>query len=202
MVIELEQVGKQFAYRWLYRNINLTFSSPMSYAIKGPNGSGKSTLLKLIATYQLPSNGKVKYFQNECELSPDQIAAQLAFTAPYIQLIEEFTLDELYDFHTTYRSVKITKQEWIDLLNFGKEVRKPIQYFSSGMKQRVNLALCLCSNAEVFLIDEPTTNLDLQGKSWYRKLIEQFCKNKLLIIASNDAEDHDFCQESIAVDLL
>lgn len=202
MVIKLEKVGKQFAYRWLYRDIDLVFNSPVSYAVKGPNGSGKSTLLKLIATYLLPSKGTVKYFKNGAELAPDQVAASLVFTAPYVQLIDEFTLGELYDFHSTYRSVKLSKQAWIDLLDFGHEVRKPIQYFSSGMKQRVNLSLSLCTKAEVFLIDEPTTNLDIQGKAWYRSLIDQFCQNTLLIIASNDAEDHDFCQESISVESL
>ena len=114
-------------------------------------------------------------------------------------MINEFNLGELYDFHQTFRKLKVTKSAWIELLDFGKEIHKPIQYFSSGMKQRVNLSLALCAEADVYLIDEPTTNLDSQGKKWYRQMVEDYCQNKLLIIASNEPGDHDFCEETISI---
>ncbi len=200
MVIELNNIGKRFAYRWLYRNINLSFSSGKRYAIKGPNGSGKSTLLQLIATYLMPSEGKVHYYSNDQSISTENIFSKISFTAPYVELINEFNLGELYDFHQAFRALKVSKSAWIDLLDFGKEIHKPIQYFSSGMKQRVNLSLALCSEADVYLIDEPTTNLDAQGKIWYRQIVEDYCQNKILIIASNESSDHDFCEENISID--
>lgn len=199
MELRLVNLGKRFAHNWLYRNLNIVFDSDHNYGISGPNGSGKSTLLKLLSTYMAPTSGGVEYWIENQLIDSDHIYKHIAYTAPYMQLIEEYTLSELFDFHSVYRAMQIEKAEWINLLKLDTTSNKPIKHFSSGMKQRVNIALILCSKANIYLIDEPTTNLDTQGKEWYQQLLRQFCLNGLLIIASNDASDYSICDTILNV---
>lgn len=67
------------------------------------------------------------------------------------------------------------------------------------MRQRLKLALALCAEADLIILDEPTTNLDSQGVTWYRQLIDTYTRDRLLIVASNVDVDFDFCQKRINV---
>lgn len=76
---------------------------------------------------------------------------------------------------------------------------KLVRYFSSGMKQRLKLALAFCSDTEMLMLDEPTSNLDTQGVDWYLSLIEQFAANRLAIICSNQEHEYSFCKEKLSI---
>jgi ABC-type multidrug transport system ATPase subunit len=68
------------------------------------------------------------------------------------------------------------------------------------MKQRVKLALAIFSEVPFLLLDEPTTNLDKQGVTWYLELIQQFTPNRIVVICSNDPIEYDFCDKKIAME--
>ena len=85
-------------------------------------------------------------------------------------------------------------KDFIDLLNLTTHRNKQIKYFSSGMKQRLKLGLAFHSEAEILLLDEPTSNLDKQGVNWYLQQIEKHTADKLLIICSNQPQEYEFCE--------
>jgi ABC-type multidrug transport system ATPase subunit len=68
------------------------------------------------------------------------------------------------------------------------------------MKQRVKLALAIFSEVPFLLLDEPTTNLDKQGVTWYLELIQQYKPNRIVVICSNDPREFDFCEKKIAME--
>ena len=74
-----------------------------------------------------------------------------------------------------------------------------MRYYSSGMKQRVRLAQALFSDTPVVLLDEPCTNLDVEGIVLYRELIRDYTAGRLLIVSSNDLQEYDFCEERINI---
>ncbi|NGM62364.1 ATP-binding cassette domain-containing protein [Sphingobacterium sp. SGG-5] len=202
MTITLHNLGRRFDQQWIFRNINYTFSSSKKYAILGPNGSGKSTLLKTIAGQLSASEGRVAYLRSaDREIHVDDIYPYLVFAAPYMELIEEFTLTEMIDFHFKFKSMLegFDKPAIIAHLAMEDASHKQIKYFSSGMKQRLKLALACFSASAILLLDEPTSNLDVEGEKWYRDLIDRTCANRLLIIGSNQEKEYDFCDEFIRV---
>ncbi|MEM6380318.1 MAG: ABC transporter ATP-binding protein [Bacteroidota bacterium] len=201
MKVQLEQVGKRFKYEWIFRGISTTFEASQSYAIQGPNGSGKSTLLKVLSGHLTPSKGKISFEFDGGPIEINQVYKELTYAAPYIALIEDFTLKEAIDFHQQFKQLYpgISTEDLIEILGFQKSADKQVKYFSSGMKQRLKLALAICSQSSFLLLDEPTTNLDEQGVSWYRSLIERFTNDRLLVIASNVAVDFDFCQHQLLI---
>jgi len=201
MELILEDIGKRYRFDWIFRKFNYHFKAHTSYALTGPNGSGKSTLLKVLSGHLSPTKGKIQHVQNGEAIDVDNLYRQVNFAAPYIELIEELSLNEAIQFHSRFKSFRsgITASQIVERLGFQKNVDKEIKFFSSGMKQRLKLALAICSEGELLLLDEPTTNLDEEGATWYRQLIKEFQKDRLLIIASNVESDFDFCEDRISI---
>ncbi len=201
MRIELEQLGKRYRMEWILRGVNLSMEEGKQYAITGPNGSGKSTLLKIISGHLTPSKGKARYFLGDKNLDSAGVYRYLAYAAPYIELIEELTLREALRFHLRFKPMQNDMQaaDILELLRFHKAGDKAIRDFSSGMKQRLKLALAICSDTPLLLLDEPTTNLDKEGIAWYRRLIDSYGSGRLLVVASNADVDFDFCEERISI---
>ena len=204
MEIQLRDVGKRFRLEWIFRNFSHDFTPNQHTALLGPNGSGKSTLMKVISGHLSPSAGKVHYLKSETvqAIETDNIYRHISFAAAYIELIEEFTLTEMLDFHRRFKSFQhnLDNKALIEILGFEKSKSKELRFFSSGMKQRLKLALAICSASPVLLLDEPTTNLDAQGAAWYREILLQFCQNRTIVVATNAESDFSFfCETQINV---
>ena len=202
MRIEMEQAAKRYRNEWILRKLDLQFSAGSSYAVSGPNGSGKSTLLKMLSGYLSPSKGKIRYFFREKPLPVSELYRHLSLAAPYIELIEEFSLLEALHFHRRFKALLpgMSTEQFLEMVDLPASAQKKIiRHYSSGMKQRFKIALALCSDTPFVILDEPTTNLDRKGVQWYRDLIMKMMQDRLLIIASNVEEDFDFCQQRIDI---
>ncbi|MBI5913972.1 MAG: ABC transporter ATP-binding protein [Bacteroidetes bacterium] len=201
MQITLHQLSKRYRYDWIFKNIDYQLVAGGRYAVTGPNGSGKSTLMKVLSGHLSPSKGQVSFFTEGKKCAPDDVYRQVSYAAPYIELIEEFTLLEALDFHQKFKPLLpgFRTADVLDLLAFPKARDKQIRHFSSGMKQRLRLALATCSESSLLLLDEPTTNLDQQGVDWYLSLAERLIGQRTVVVASNVAVDYGFCGEVIDI---
>jgi ABC-type multidrug transport system ATPase subunit len=201
MEIELTQVGKKYLLEWVLRGVDYQFLAGGRYAITGPNGSGKSTLLKMICGHLTPSKGTLVYRQNGKKIDRSEAYRLLSYAAPYIELIEEFTLEEALQFHRQFKSFQagLDDKALIALLGFERSAKKMIRNFSSGMKQRLKLVMNICSDTPLLLLDEPTTNLDQQGVEWYSQLIADYGAQRTIIVASNVEVDYAFCTENLDI---
>jgi len=201
MNITLQNMGRRFNRDWIFRGVDYTFTIGESYAILGPNGSGKSTLLQVLNGSLSPSEGVISYSDNGKTIEAEKIFEHLSLAAPYLELIEEFTLAEMIDLHFKFKSYKsgMDSASVIELLAMGSSKNKLIKYFSSGMKQRLKLALAFCSDTQLLMLDEPTSNLDTQGVDWYLSLVEKFALNRLTIICSNQEHEYGFCTNRLNI---
>ncbi|OSZ73681.1 ABC transporter ATP-binding protein [Chitinophagaceae bacterium IBVUCB2] len=199
MTIYLSDAGKRFNRDWIFRHFTYTFEAGTSYAITGPNGSGKSTLLQSLSGGMMLSEGTVQYSINNTAYSIENIYKQVSICAPYLEVIEEMTLREFLDFHHGFKPflTGIETNNIIALLGLEKAENKQIRYYSSGMKQRVKLAQCIFSDTAIVLLDEPCTNLDADGIALYHRLITAYCKDRLVVVSSNDEVEYQFCKEKI-----
>ena len=202
-MIELNNIGKRFRYEWIFKNISHTFDNGKSYAIIGPNGSGKSTLMKILSGHLTPSAGQIAFSNHTKKIDDAAVYPLISYAAPYIDLIEELTLTEMIAFHSKFKplSKNLKINDLIALLNFKKSKDKEIRFFSSGMKQRLKLALAICCETPILLLDEPTTNLDAQGVEWYQNLVNQYAVSpqRLVIVASNIEHDYMFCGDMLNI---
>lgn len=201
MTISLEKTGKRYNYEWVFRNIDFTFEKGNCYAILGPNGSGKSTLLQIIAGSLSASEGKITFDLNNAPLSHDLIFRYLSLSAPYLELIEEYTFAELLHFQKQFKPFinHISVEEIAAAVNLENALHKQIRYYSSGMKQRAKLAQAVFSDAPLLLLDEPCTNLDTAGIKMYQELVRKQIPDKLVIISSNDPKEYEICNRELHI---
>ncbi len=200
--IQVQNASKRFHHEWIFKNLNLDLSAGDSIAITGGNGSGKSTLLKCLSGAIPLTSGAIQYQSGATQIVEEQWFRSLALATPYLELPEEFTLSEVLTFHFQFKNPlqQRSNAEILEILGLEKHKSKAISQFSSGMKQRVKLALAIFSEVPFLLLDEPTTNLDKQGVTWYLDLIQQFSQDRIVMICSNDPLEYDFCEKKIAME--
>lgn len=171
-------------------------------AVVGPNGSGKSTLAQVVAGHIPATQGKSTWFDTENQPIPeDDIFRHIGYAAPYLELVEEFTLLELLNFHSQFKPwiSSGTALSIVDQLGLQKHQNKQIKYFSSGMKQRVKLGLAFFSESPFLFLDEPTANLDVQGVAWYLKNVQEVIAKRWVMICSNDPKEYSFASTLIDI---
>jgi ABC-type multidrug transport system ATPase subunit len=201
MKINLADAGKRFNREWIFRHAHFEFHSSNSYAITGPNGSGKSTMLQCIGGMFQLSEGTIQYETNNKLVVNEEAYRQVSFCAPYLDVIEEMTIIEFLQFHNQFKSFlkNISIPDIIEEIGLKEAINKQIRYYSSGMKQRVKLAQAIFSEVSIVLLDEPCSNLDAKGITLYHSLIEKYCKERVVIVCSNDEVEYSFTNQRINV---
>ena len=203
MHISLSKISRKFNYEWIFRDVDFEFEQNNAYAILGSNGSGKSTLLQIISGHLHPSAGNITYSHNNIEIPVEDFFRHVTYSGPYLELIEEFTLEEMLTFHSRFRKFRrqLDVNAVMEITGLIRNRNKPIKYFSSGMKQRVRLAIALLTESEVVLLDEPAANLDRKAIEWYRNLVLENRADRIIIVCSNSqADEYDFCTSTIVID--
>lgn len=191
MTLSAENLGKRFNREWIFRNFSYSFH-PGVYAITGPNGSGKSTLLQVLWGQLPATTGNLLYTENNVKVSVEEIFKHLCIAAPYMDLIEEFTLLESINFHFGFKKIRGGKsvEEVLDLMELSHARNKAIGHFSSGMKQRLKLGLAFFSDVRMVFLDEPTTNLDKNSIAWYWKHFPLIKADSVVFVASNQENEY------------
>lgn len=201
MELIIQNISKRFNKVWIFKNVSLSIPEGEIVAITGKNGSGKSTLVSIITGFMLPSLGKIVLRNNGAVIEEENIYKQFNVAAPYMELVEEFTLAELIDFHFKFVPIIVqeSKESLISYALLEKEKNKQIKYFSSGMKQRLKLALAFFTDRPILIFDEPTVNLDNIGCQWYKTAINEKLKSRTLIISSNTPEEYTFATSHLNI---
>ena len=187
MQVTLRNIGKRFHQKWVFRALEMEFEAGKHHAVTGKNGSGKSTLLMICAGYLSPSKGSIHWHLREKPLPSESVYRQVSMASPYLELVEEFTLEESIRFHQKFKPFLsgFEASNLIELSGLKESLDKPLRHFSSGMKQRVKLLLAIMSDTPLVLLDEPCANLDSEAVEWYQHLKENFGNGRTFIICSN-----------------
>jgi heme exporter protein A len=196
--VEAIELNKTFGRRLIFNGINFKYDESGVFGISGPNGSGKSTLVKIIAGLISPTKGKITHKNSDKEIIPEKLHNHIGFVSPYLVLYEEFTAWENLNIFSKIREISFDKDYAKDLLSrFLLYNRRDdlVKTYSSGMKQRMKFIFALIHNPELLIFDEPTSNLDDEGKNSVYGIIKDKSKESIIIITSNDKTDLDLCPE-------
>lgn len=181
-MIELKQVTKQYGQATVLKNITLSIEEPGIYCLLGRNGAGKTTLLKSIAGYQNITSGSIQVDGKAITTSTLDTGVSYIenfakhFNLPVQKLLRiasEVNPNYDYDFAA----------EMMD--RFELEGKKKFRHLSLGMKTMVSTIICLASNKDVILLDEPVLGFDaLMRVEFYDMLTESFRKHPRIILVS------------------
>jgi len=200
MDLALKGLGKLYGETWIFKDLHYHLPQASSWGIKGRNGSGKSTLLKIVLGLTLPSAGSVEYIQTDkSTLKREEWGRRICFTAPYLHVFTEFTAKEFLMHSVGLRPLidGFDSNAVLELAQLQQHRNKTLQQYSTGMLQRFKLALALCTQGDILIFDEPTSNLDENAKAWFFNSLKQCKGDRTLIIASNEDDDFQMTGEFI-----
>lgn len=189
--LSAQNLKKVFNRRTIFSGVSFALSEGDTLLISGRNGSGKSTLVKMIADVLTPTDGEITLEIPRAVTSAGRFPF-LGLVAPYLQLYEEFTAQENLEIGLGLRglghSTELAKL-LLDRVGLGARKTDLVRTFSSGMKQRVKYAMALMHEPPVLLLDEPMANLDQEGVTLARSVMEEHRARGILIVATNDLAD-------------
>jgi len=190
--ITADGIYKQFHVRRVLKGISFTVEKGQSVVITGPNGSGKSTLIKILSGLLRPSRGTVQYFNGDTPRQPTELLPAIGLVSPYLQLYPDLTAKEHLEFFGKMRGISGPFQKGLKLMaQFGLKGREAdlIKTYSSGMLQRMKYVLALLHQPAVLFVDEPSANLDEEGKETVYALIREYKHDHIVILATNEPQE-------------
>lgn len=202
MQLTLTNIAKHFGREVVFQGVSVELASGSRTAILGPNGSGKSTLLQLIGGALTPTTGTIVHRHQGRVLTQEDVYRHVAIAAPYLGLYEDLSLRQAVVFHDRFKPLRegLRPADVARIAYLEQALEKPILHFSSGMKQRLKLALAILSDTPLLLLDEPASNLDAEAIAWYRALLRDHAAGRTLLVASNrQAAEHDLCTGTIEI---
>ncbi len=190
MRIALNDIGKQYGSHWIFQHVEASFEPGHIYPIIGNNGSGKSTLLQIISGFVTPNQGQVRIEIDAKELAVEEWYKHISIAAPYLDLFEEFTVEESILLHQKFKPLRdANAEDLMDEIDLLKHRKKTLKQLSSGMRQRLKLALAMKSESALLLLDEPCSNLDKHWISWYNEVLKLRMQDRITIVCSNSQEE-------------
>lgn len=199
--LSANNLSKKFNSKKIFSNVSFELKPGGSIAITGRNGSGKSTLVKIIAGLLGKSSGDVILTVDNERIKADLIHIHTGFVSPYLNLYDEFT---------GYENLKITADirgtghnninDALKRVGLYDRRNDLLKIYSSGMKQRLKLAFGILHNPLLLILDEPTSNLDAEGVKVVDGIAEEYKKDRMLIIATNDEHERSLCKDNFNIE--
>ncbi|WP_306642019.1 ABC transporter ATP-binding protein [Sanyastnella coralliicola] len=201
MQVQLHDLGRRFGREWIFRHIEQEIPSGSHVLIIGHNGSGKSTLLQAISGFLSPTEGHVFYSAEGEKI--EEIAHHTSMATPYLDVFQDLTLEEAIDFHCRFRNLRngMSQEELVEVCRFGKDRKKSVKNFSSGMRQRLRLGLAIYTDSSLLFLDEPSSNLDKENIEWYRQQLASQAEGRTIFISSNSQKE-EYLQADITLDVV
>jgi heme exporter protein A len=197
--ITVDAVSKRFGRNRLFHSLSFSLETGESIAITGSNGSGKSTLIKILMGLIVPDKGKVTSFINGAPLSREAALVHSGASMPEMNLYGYLTGEENLLFAQTDKN----SQENDRLFNlFGLIVQKDkeVTLYSTGMKQKLKYITAVINRPPFIFLDEPTSNLDREGRRALFQHLETLRPSSIIVIATNSEEEGSFCSGSLSLE--
>ncbi|MCO6494798.1 MAG: ATP-binding cassette domain-containing protein [Bacteroidetes bacterium] len=198
MQLVFNNITKSFQGRVLFNNLSFDLKLGERVGVTGKNGSGKTTLLKIAMGYVKPEDGKV-FWKNEKDEIFEIVYSDFAFAGIQQQLFDDLSVEDSIKFHFDFRQIR---EEVRDLSLFKSVIpnslfSKRVSQLSAGWLNRLKLLLAICTRSKVLILDEPFSNMDLEGIEMIKEIISNNLNDRILLMASNRDDELALCDRYI-----
>lgn len=204
-VLEICNVTKHYGKKCALSDFSFVFK-PGIYGLLGPNGAGKSTLMYLITDNLLPdkNGGIIKWDNENIQKLGKKYRTNVGYMPQQQNLYPTMTAYQFMGYISALKGIAKSKaaseiENLLDTVELKDVADKKIGGFSGGMKQRLLFASCLLGNPSLVILDEPTAGLDPRQRVILREKIEEYGKNRIIIIATHITSDIETIADCIVM---
>ncbi|MCX7924942.1 MAG: ABC transporter ATP-binding protein [Fimbriimonadales bacterium] len=187
--LECRRLGKRFGERWVFRGLELELATGAMLVVRGANGSGKSTLMKLIAGLLAPTEGAVAL---RCEGGAVSDRTRfLGWCAADGALYRELTGYEHLRWWAQVRGLPDDRDALmaqLDRFELAPRAHDWVRAYSTGMRQRLRMAIATYGDPPLLLLDEPDAGLDASGLKLLRQVLDEQTRRGIALFATNRVE--------------
>jgi len=181
--LELHELSAGYGSEEVIHRISLELTEPSIYVVLGPNGAGKTTLFRAISGILKPFSGQAKFDDMDL-FSSKEARRKIAYLSHLNALPEEMTV---YNTLKYYADVEGGDVEYVlKLLNLTELRDKKFSSLSQGQKKRVSVGKIFLRERDLYLLDEPTSNVDPKISKEIRELLIQLSKDKFVLYSSHN----------------
>jgi heme exporter protein A len=169
----------------LFEELSFEVDTGSFLLVRGPNGSGKTTLLRVLSGLTRPETGRVEWCGKPIEKNRQEFGAELAYFGHVNGLKTDLTVTQNLEFFAQlYGQSGDRIPALLDALSLTICAALEVRYLSAGQKRRSALARVLMSDATLWLLDEPVTNLDAGGRDYVEDRLRGHISNGGIAIAA------------------
>ncbi len=184
MRLSAQQIAMERGGRQLFRNLSFALEAGQALVVTGPNGAGKSSLLRAIAGLLSLGAGRFALDGDDPELS---VGEQAHYLGHADSLKGALTAGENLSFWAGILGGDARRTAWmpaLERLGLGHVAEFPVRALSAGQKRRVALARLRVARRPIWLLDEPTTALDVSAQSLFAEVMREHLLSGGLIVAA------------------
>lgn len=186
-IIEVNELTRKFKELVAVDHISFNVGKGEIFGLLGPNGAGKSTTIRMLCTLLRPTSGRARVAGLDIVKEAGKVREHIGLVAEKIILYDRLTAMENLKFfgrlnHIPEKTISERAKKLLELVKMEKWANTLAGTFSTGMKQRINLARALLNMPEILFLDEPTLGLDPQTTKAIRDFIKEINKEGISII--------------------
>ncbi len=163
--------------------MSLKLSEPAIYVVLGPNGAGKTTLFRTVAGVLKPSAGRVELGGRDLYTS-NEARQRIGYLSHFTALPEEMTVTQALTFYSGIEGGDVVTA--LDKLELRELANRKVSELSQGQKKRASIAKVFLRERDLFLMDEPTSNLDPVAAREVRDILLGLGKDRYVLYSSHN----------------
>lgn len=204
-VIEIKGLTKKFDELVAVDDVSLTVSQGELFGLLGPNGAGKTTILNMLTTLLKPTSGTAEIAGYNIGKTPAMVRRNIGIVFQDPSLDLALTGMENLEFHAMMYDIKsedrrVRIDELLSIVGLSEKADTLVEYYSGGMKRRLEIARGLIHQPAVLFLDEPTLGLDAQTRrkiwNYIKTLNEDY--STTIILTTHYLEEADYLCDRIA----
>lgn len=206
-MIEVEGLTKRFGRFSAVDHVSFQVEKGLIFGFLGPNGAGKTTTIRMLCTLLRPTEGNARVAGFDVVKQQGKVREHIGLVAEKIILYDQLTAAEnltLFGRLNNLPEKEIREQinRWLGRLHMEQWSRHQVGTFSTGMKQRINIARALLHHPDVLILDEPTLGLDPQTTRAIHEFISELAGEGITVVLTTHdmAEAQSLCQRIAIID--